>query len=210
MSITLQQLNISYLPLSESDIWNKHVQFEQGGHYHIKASSGSGKSTLIHCMYGIQKKYTGDILYNDKNLSQFTTDELCEWRARQISVVFQDLKLFEDAAAFENIEIKRQQTNYYPTEKTETFANQLNISHTLKRPIRTLSYGERQRVAIVRALMQPFDILLLDEPFSHLDNENRLIASSLILEECKKRNASIIHTDLEDDDYFPYIQKLQL
>jgi ABC-type lipoprotein export system ATPase subunit len=210
MSITLQQLNIPYLPLSDSDIWNKHVQFEHGSHYHVKASSGTGKSTLIHCLYGIQKNYTGEIIYADKNLSKYTTDELCQWRASKISVVFQDLKLFEDATAFENIYVKRQQTNYYPTEKIEAFANKLNISHTLKRPISSLSYGERQRVAIVRALMQPFDILLLDEPFSHLDNENRLIASSLILEECKKRNASIIHTDLEDDDYFPYIQKLQL
>jgi putative ABC transport system ATP-binding protein len=210
MSITLQQLNIPYLPLSDSDIWNKHVQFEHGSHYHVKASSGTGKSTLIHCLYGIQKNYTGEIIYADKNLSKYTTDELCQWRASKISVVFQDLKLFEDATAFENIYVKRQQTNYYPTEKIESFANKLNISHTLKRPISSLSYGERQRVAIVRALMQPFDILLLDEPFSHLDNENRLIASSLILEECKKRNASIIHTDLEDDDYFPYIQKLQL
>ena len=58
--------------------------------------------------------------------------------------------------------------------------------------------------------MQPFDILLLDEPFSHLDNKNSEKAMELILEEAKKRNAAIIFADLERVDYFPFTRLYHL
>ena len=66
------------------------------------------------------------------------------------------------------------------------------------------SYGEQQRIAIVRALIQPFELLLMDEPFSHLDNENILKAAKLIAEECAKRNAGFVLTDLDEDEHFEY------
>ena len=58
--------------------------------------------------------------------------------------------------------------------------------------------------------MQPFDFLLLDEPFSHLDNKNRQIAMELMLEEAKLRSAAIIFADLERVDYFPYTKIFHL
>ena len=80
----------------------------------------------------------------------------------------------------------------------------LGIGTKLQVKCKTCSYGEQQRIAIIRALMQPFDILLLDEPFSHLDNRNSEIAMQLMLEESRQRGATIIFADLERIDYFPF------
>jgi putative ABC transport system ATP-binding protein len=74
----------------------------------------------------------------------------------------------------------------------------------------TLSYGERQRVAIIRSLLQPFDWLLMDEPFSHLDNMNIEKAVNLIGEVVATNNAGLLLADLEKNDYFRYHKKLFL
>ncbi len=70
--------------------------------------------------------------------------------------------------------------------------------------------GQQQRVAIIRSLCQPFDFLLLDEPFSHLDKENIKIISKIINEEIKKQNASIILTSLDNEYFFDYDKILNL
>ena len=78
----------------------------------------------------------------------------------------------------------------------------LGISNKLNNQVKTCSYGEQQRIAIIRALQQPFEFLLMDEPFSHLDENNRKIATALIEEEAAKRNAGIILADLKRVEYF--------
>ena len=210
MSIHCNRLSVPYIPTSKSDTWGTEYAFEKGKYYHIRASSGKGKSTLINCLYGLQKNYTGNITIDGKELKTLSLDEVCNLRSNKISIVFQDLKLFEDKTGKDNIEVKRQQTNHYPAETILEMASRLEIEHIIDRPILTLSYGERQRCAILRALIQPFDYLLLDEPFSHLDNSNIAKASKLIEEEVRKRNACIILADLERDELFPYHKLLNL
>lgn len=81
-------------------------------------------------------------------------------------------------------------------------AARLGIEKKMNKPANTCSYGEQQRIAIIRSLMQPFDFLLMDEPFSHLDENNRKIAMDLINEEAELRNASIIMADLKRVEQF--------
>jgi putative ABC transport system ATP-binding protein len=210
MSFRLQQLNVSYVHTNVSDIWHQSVTFLSNQYYHIRARSGQGKTTFIHTLYGIQKNFTGQLYFQDKPTVHLTHDEWCELRSKKISVVFQDLKLFTDKTALQNLLIKNELTNYYPLEMIHSFAEKLKITHVLNRNVQTLSFGERQRVAIIRALLQPFDCLLLDEPFSHLDNQNITLAAALILEEVQKRKATIICCDLEQDTHFPYHKHLNL
>jgi putative ABC transport system ATP-binding protein len=89
-------------------------------------------------------------------------------------------------------------------------AERLGIFNKLQSKTKICSYGEQQRIAIIRSLLQPFDFLLLDEPFSHLDNQNSQKAMDLMLEEAKERKACIIFADLERIEYFPFTRLFHL
>ena len=89
-------------------------------------------------------------------------------------------------------------------------ATRLGIASKLNKPCKTCSYGEQQRIAIIRALQQRFDFLLLDEPFSHLDDANRKLAMALIEEEAELRKAGIILADLKTTDHFNSTKTLNL
>ena len=170
----------------------------------IVAPSGSGKTSLSHFLYGMRHEYTGEVLYEEKRINNFDAEEFSRYRKDHISIVFQDLRLFPEQTVEQNLEIKRQLNPYHPADKIREMAQRLGIGDKLQSKCRTCSYGEQQRVAIIRSLLQPFDFLLLDEPFSHLDNRNSEKAMDLILEEADKRNAAIHFADLERIDYFPF------
>ncbi len=215
MQIELKQ--IIPIPLEDkflqrnSDVWNQSVVFQQGEWTKIKAPSGTGKTTFIHTLYKLRHDYIGEVLYDGKNAKAIVGDELAKIRQQKISIVFQDLRMFPNLTAKENIELKRVlQTPFYEETMIDTMAEKLGVTHILHQRAGLCSYGEQQRIAIIRALIQPFDWLLMDEPFSHLDNDNIAKAVELIGEECKKRKAGFILTDLDDDNHFEYNKILQL
>lgn len=205
MQILLKEIIPTYFEkeqISGSEIWGKHITFNKGEHVHIVAPSGSGKTSLIHFIYGLRKDYDGTISYQNENIKNFSFEKFSTFRQKHLSIVFQDLRLFTDQSARDNIELKRQLTPYHPPQKIEEMAKRLGIANKLNRLAKTCSYGEQQRIVIIRSLMQPFDFLLLDEPFSNLDENNRYKAFDLISEECKQRSASMIFADLKELDFF--------
>ncbi len=213
----IQLKNLVPIPLKEkfqvrkSDIWNTEVVFNKGEWIKIKAPSGTGKTTLIHSLYKLRMDYEGSVLYDAKDIRDIEEDALAVVRQQNISIIFQDLRLFANLTARENIELNRVlQAPYYESTMIDQMAETLQITHILHQRTGLCSYGEQQRIAIVRALMQPFDWLFMDEPFSHLDMDNSNKAARLIAEECKKRNAGFILTDLDDDAHFNYTRNLML
>lgn len=215
MSITLQGL--VPIPLKEklihrkSDVWNANLAFQKGEWIKIKAPSGTGKTTLIHILYKLRDDYEGTVFWNNSELKKINKDALASLRQQDVSIIFQDLRLFPHLTAKENIELKRVlQKPFYEEDKIEEMAKRLGVAHILQQQAGLCSYGEQQRIAIIRALMQPFVWLLMDEPFSHLDIENTAKAAALIAEECKERSAGFILTDLDEDDHFVYTKRLQL
>lgn len=207
----IQLKNIIPIPLSDraslttSKIWGKEIVFTTPQQVKIKAPSGTGKTTLIHSMYGLRNDYRGTISYNNVNINTISPTEIAAFRQHKISVIFQDLQLFTQLTALENIELKRiLQKPYYEQAKIGIMAEQLGVSHILNNKLATCSYGERQRIAIIRALIQPFEILLMDEPFSHIDHANTQKAVALIGAECIQRKAGFILCDLDDDTHFTY------
>jgi ABC-type lipoprotein export system ATPase subunit len=189
--------NIEPDKIQSSNVWGNDIVFRKGQHVHIIASSGRGKTSLIHFMYGLRKDYSGSITYNNSDIKGFDAENFSPFRQKNISIMFQDLRLFADQTARENLEIKRQLAPYHEPSKIDEMAKRLGIANKLDKVAKTCSYGEQQRIAIIRTLMQPFDFLLLDEPFSNLDDANRAIAFELISEECSARGASMIFADLK-------------
>ncbi|MCW3093837.1 MAG: transporter [Ferruginibacter sp.] len=196
--------------VGNSQVWNKTVSFQKGENVHIIAPSGSGKTTLIHFLYGLRNDYKGQISYDKSDIRKFDAEKFSAWRMQHISIVFQDLRLFTEHTVLQNLEIKRSLLPFYPENNILSMAKRLGIDNKLHQLCKTCSYGEQQRIAIIRALQQPFDFLLLDEPFSHLDELNRQKAMELMEEESNKRNATIILADLREITYFKSERTLHL
>ena len=196
--------------VAKSGMWNSSVSFNKGEYVFVQAPSGTGKTTLIHILYGLRNDYTGEVIWQNKPLSATDDETLASLRAKNISVIFQDMRLFPELTAWENIDIKRRLTNTVSDAQALEWLNRLGLEAKKSAVARTLSYGEQQRVAIVRALVQPFEWLLMDEPFSHLDHANTQKAISLIMEVVKTHNAGILLADLDENNYFPYTQTVLL
>ena len=213
MQIRLQQVSPDFIEeekISGSQVWRSGLAFDKGEKVQIIAPSGSGKTSLIHFLYGLRKDYQGDIICKEKNLKVFDAEELARYRRQVVSIVFQDMRLFTGQTVLQNLEIKRQLHPFHPESRIVEMADRLGIGSKLNKPCATCSYGEQQRIAIVRALQQPFDFLLLDEPFSHLDDRNRKLAMGLMEEETASRNAAIILADLKPLDFFKPDRSLNL
>ncbi len=204
MRIELRKVTPDYIEKEiwkTSEIWENTITINKGEHLHIVAPSGSGKTSLIHFMYGLRKDYSGSVFYDDTDIKKLSIENFSSFRQNKISIIFQDLRLFENQTVNENIEIKRILDPFHQPEAINEMAKRLGIENKLGQEVKKCSYGEQQRIAIIRALMQPFDFLLLDEPYSHLDEENRKKAMALIYEECAKRNAAMIFADLKPLDF---------
>lgn len=207
--MNLRLENVVPKPLEEADVslsqvWRKPVALNAGKFIRIQAASGRGKTTFLHILYGRRKDYAGSALIDGIDISTFNGGKWAVLRQKHLSIVFQELALFSELSGWENVWLKAVLVKYYERETILSMAKRLNASHLLEKKCGIMSFGERQRIAILRALVQPFDWLFLDEPFSNLDTENSLAASALISEECKKRNAGLLVAALGADRYFTY------
>lgn len=179
-----------------SDVWLKNISFERGKSYLIHAASGTGKSSLCSFLYGQRGDYKGNILFDGDNIASYPTNRWCEIRQNEISILFQDLKLFGELTAMENVWIKNSITNFKSREEIERLFEELGIGDKLNARIDRMSFGQQQRVALIRSLCQPFSFLLLDEPISHLDDKNSDIMRDVILREAKAQGAGVIATSI--------------
>ncbi|MFN6040261.1 MAG: ATP-binding cassette domain-containing protein, partial [Bacteroidota bacterium] len=200
MKINLTGIHpLSFVPSNKriSDVWNWDLIFSSNEKYLVIAPSGTGKSSLTGFLYGFRNDYSGEILFDDKNIKKLELDDWALIRQKKISIIFQDLRLFEQLSVEENIYLKCSLGTTLKNETINEFANRMDIADLFSRNVGTLSMGQKQRVAILRSLIQPFEFLLMDEPFSHLDPENISKALELINFVCENQKAGFIITSLE-------------
>lgn len=191
--------------VADSDIYLQPcVRFERGKKYMVCARSGHGKTSLLNFIYGSNPHYDGTVSYHEEGLD---TQEL---RCHRLSYLFQDLRLFPELTAIENVEIKNKLTGFKSTAQIETMLDNVLAPEKKHQPVATLSLGQRQRVAAVRALCQPFEFLLMDEPFSHLDHASAETVAAMVLREVEAQNAGLIVTALDAIDLFPFDKTLNL
>ncbi|WP_462280020.1 ATP-binding cassette domain-containing protein [Salinivirga cyanobacteriivorans] len=175
--------------------------FTPENNYEIIAPSGRGKTTLLNVLFGIRNDYHGQFIIEDKPANNLKLSDWAHIRTHKISSVFQGLRLFRHLTGKQNIDIKNRLTGRLTDQQIESLAKTLGIEQQMSQKAGLMSYGQQQRLAILRAFAQPFEWLLLDEPFSHLDPETAQITADLIRNECSVRSANFIVTRLISEDY---------
>lgn len=180
----------------QSDVWLQNFSFEKGNFYLIEANSGTGKSSLCSYIYGYREDYSGDIIFNNVNIRQLNTKHWDKVRNTEISLLFQELCLFPELTALENVLLKNNLTHYKEIKQINEMFDLLGISNKKNTPVAKMSWGQQQRVALIRCLCQPFDFLVLDEPISHLDDKNASIVAVLLQSEARQQGAGIIATSI--------------
>lgn len=179
-----------------SDIWLRHFTFEKPLSYLVFAESGTGKSSLCAYLYGSRRDYEGTILFDGQDVRGYSPDKWSSLRRTAIAYLPQQLSLFPELTAIDNVLLKNRLTDFYSEADIRRMFEQLAVDNRADVPAGRLSIGQQQRVAIVRALAQPFDFLLLDEPVSHLDARNNETVAQMITSHADSRHASVIATSV--------------
>ena len=141
----------------------------------LKGASGSGKTTLLNIISGLKKPDNGNIILNNNVLN--SENEFINPEKRNIGYVFQDFALFPNINAEKNIKYAM---SINENVLFDRLSNELNLSNHLSKMPYELSGGQQQRVALARAILMKPNLLLLDEPFSNLDQKNISSAQDLI------------------------------
>lgn len=210
MQITIQNITPNFFTPASSEVWSKNFELLPNSKYLIKAVSGSGKSSFFNFLYGLNNRYSGSIIFDKTTIASFSENDWTSLRREKISIVFQGLRLFPELTALENIQLKNTLTNHKSETEILAMLAQLNVDQLAHKKAETLSYGQQQRVAIVRALCQPFKILLLDEPFSHIDQAQITNAVNLVSQEVEQNKATLIIASLGDTYNINYTKILLL
>lgn len=183
--------------IQASEVWETDsLSFSRGCRLCIQAESGSGKTSLISFIYGNRRDFKGEILFDSTPVRDLDVERWCELRRRSLALLPQEMRLFPELTAMQNIRLKNQLTDFKTEAEITYMLAELGIDHLKDRPAGKLSVGQMQRVAIVRTLCQPADFIILDEPVSHLDERNNLTAAAMVEREAEAQGAGIITTSV--------------
>lgn len=155
--------------------------------------SGSGKSMTLKCIAGLEKPNRGKIVVNNKVLFDSENNIDIKTKERKVGFLFQNYALFPHMTVKENIEIALSNVNRFEKDKmSTTYIDKFGLSGLERRYPWQLSGGQQQRVALARALITSPDILLLDEPFSALDNHLRYSIEREIISLLKEFKGTVV------------------
>ena len=170
-----------------------NMSFDKGKIYAIKGKSGSGKTTLLSLISGLEKKYEGEILYQDKLLKKMDLDK---YRNTDIGIVFQSYNLLPQFTAEENIILSMDINNLKNVNKKDKvleLMKSVGLDEKLaKRRVLKLSGGEQQRIAIARSLSYNPNIILADEPTGNLDKDTEDEIMKIFIDLAHKENKCVI------------------
>ena len=190
MNLIIKSLNFSYR--NEEVFKDLNLNFKSGVLNLISGPSGSGKTTLLNLIAGLDKPSSGLIILDD--IIQSNNDKFVEPENRNIGFVFQDFALFPHLNVKQNIEFSRKGNE----DLFNKLINRLNIASHLSKYPHELSGGQQQRVSIARALFSEPKILLIDEPISNQDKNNKTEIIEIISEFIKEKEIICILVSHEE------------
>jgi len=158
----------------------------------IVGKSGSGKTSLLMLMAGLEKPTSGNITYQDQDITSYTEDQLTEYRKKNIGIVFQSFYLIPNYTALENVALSLE-INFQKDalSQAKEILVDLGLEDRLNHFPSQLSGGEQQRVAIARAMIKKPELILADEPTGNLDDENTEVITELIFNIATKYQKSL-------------------
>jgi putative ABC transport system ATP-binding protein len=159
------------------------VDIPQGQFAMIMGPSGSGKSTLLHLMGGLDRPSAGDVLVDQRIISQMADDQVTLFRRTKIGFVFQFFNLLPTLTALENITLPfvlDGRPKGKADKRAEFLLEKVGLAHRRSHLPEAMSGGEIQRLAIARALAFEPPIILADEPTGNLDSKNGEIILNLL------------------------------
>ena len=186
-------LNIDNLQLT-LDGWplRYSMQIKTGEIVAIQGSSGVGKTTLLNLISGYLTADSGTIEWNQDPLNNLAVEK------RPVSMLFQDHNLFEHISVLENLSLGF--TTTAPIDAIMNAARYLGVDEQLEKKPANLSGGQRQRIALIRTLLRPEPIVLLDEPFAELDPVTREKAALWTREHAKTAGKTVLLVTHQDED----------
>lgn len=171
------------------------LQIEKAQSTAIIGKSGTGKSTLLHIAGGLDSPSSGQVLCNGTDISKLDDSKKSEIRNKHIGFIFQANLLLEDFTALENVmapALIAGKSEKECKERAEQLLNKLGLTDRMNHHPGQLSGGEKQRVAICRALMNEPDVIMADEPTGALDEENASEVENLLLSVVKEEGRSLL------------------
>lgn len=164
-----------------------------GGELLIHGLSGSGKSTLLHILAGVLKPSEGIYLLNNVNIYDMNESDRDKFRGKNIGLVFQQMHLIRTLNVMDNIKLAQYLAGYKPEpKKIKNICDELEIADKINVFPEQLSYGQKQRVTIARAIINHPIVLLADEPTSSLDDLRSEKVIRMLKSQAKKTGAMLI------------------
>ena len=160
-----------------------NLKVKKGEYISIIGNSGAGKSTLLNVISTLEKEYSGNVFYENKDIRDYNDFEISNLRNKKIGFIFQNFNLLEDFTVIENIMLPARLTKIDEIalmEKALGLINKFELDLTKNQYPNELSGGEKQRVAIARALINKPEIIFADEPTGNLDSKMSIEISNIL------------------------------
>ena len=160
-----------------------NLKVKKGEYISIIGKSGAGKSTLLNVISTLEKEYSGNVFYENKDIRDYNDFEISNLRNKKIGFIFQNFNLLEDFTVIENIMLPARLTKIDEIELKEKalgLINKFELDLTKNQYPNELSGGEKQRVAIARALINKPEIIFADEPTGNLDSKMSIEISNIL------------------------------
>ena len=187
--IRTNNLSVKY---GDVDIKFPNINLDYGGQLLIIGKSGSGKTSLLNILGGLLAPETGNVLVNDVDLSNLSNNKRDNYRGQQIGFVFQTPHLIKSLCVNDNLKFSQYMSSKVNQPKINMFLKKVDLNHLKNASIQNLSEGEKQRISIIRALVNQPSIIFADEPTSALDDNSCYNVVDLLTNLSQENNTTLV------------------